>query len=105
MAFRIREHVPNPDDPEYEEMYDTIDNLVNVAGHITIAELFMKPFDEVPDEVLQVIQKAGRVGIFGLGNKWCCDFETWECVRTGEPDDFCLMTSSGKCALSSVRCS
>lgn len=103
MKFEIREHIANPDDPRLEELYDAINDLVNIAGHITIRELFTGPKNKYPAEIPRAIERARRLEIFAYGNNRCCDRTTGECIYSANPKHWCS-EAGGLCSLSSDPC-
>ena len=90
MDFDIRDYVPNGSDPKFQELYNAINGLVNVAGHLTVRELFTAPRKEYSPEIQDVINKAGAAGIFGRsGNNRCWDVREKKCVHIDSLNYYC----------------
>lgn len=100
MSFEVREFVPNPEDPELQETYDIVNDLVDKAGDVTIRDLFTKDPKEFEPGAWDAIQRAKGVGFLQMTNKACC--RNGICQSGG--DGWCSRTPSGKCSAASDPC-
>src|SRR5437879_440712 len=100
MAFDIKKFVANAHDPRFAELYEGINNLVNTAGHVTIAELFTKSRRELGPEVWEAIQKAKPLGFLNFSNSKCCQSGKCESRNRG----WCSDTDNQECAAASDPC-
>jgi hypothetical protein len=103
MKFDIRKYVDNPDNPSKQYLFNSINDLVNIAGHITIRQLFAEPKYKYTKEVQDVICKAFDAKILAFGNGRCWDKNSEKCMKS-EDSDWCSITNSGDYTLASTPC-
>jgi hypothetical protein len=72
MAFDIRKYVASSDDPELQETYDIVNQLVNDAGDVTIRDLFTKTAEHIGMNAWNAIQHGKAIGFLNIDNKGCC---------------------------------
>ena len=100
MEFDIKEYVNNPEDPELQETYEIVNDLVNRAGHITIRDLYSKDRNEIGVEAWDAIQRAKGIGFLAISNTQCCSGK--DCVDADR--GWCSKTPEGRCAIASTVC-
>jgi hypothetical protein len=98
--FDIRERVGNGDDPGLQPLYRAINDLIRIAGHVTLDDLFNKSAADLGTDVWKVIHHAKRFGLLSLRNNSCCGQGGCKSSDRG----WCSRTKSGECAAASDSC-
>jgi hypothetical protein len=100
MGFNIRDHVHNPDDPDLQDTYDAVDELVAKAGDVTIGQLFNATAEDIGDESWEAIRNAKLVGFMQMNNNGCCRNNVCE----KRVSWWCSHTDDGRCSVLSDSC-
>ena len=100
MDFEIRKYVGNGDDPKLQLLYNAINQLVNVVGDVTIAELFQHSCQKMGPDKWKAIQAAKRFGFLAVRNNSCCGGGDCKPSKAG----WCSKTSTGECSAASDSC-